>query len=87
MSIRLIQSYVQDRYFVSTAYRRSSASLNPDGWYYETLVWEWNPETKERGELLESHDSGLSRRRAMIEHAGHCQVLAERLAEPTPSLE
>lgn len=40
---KFTQSYVYrdngDRFFVSTMYRQSSAALNPDGWYYETLAW------------------------------------------------
>lgn len=48
MSEKLIQSYVKDRWFVSTIHRQSSATANPDGWYYETMVWNWNAEAKER---------------------------------------
>jgi hypothetical protein len=79
---KLIQSYVQDYFFVSTAYRRSSAMLAPDLWYYETIVWNWNPETRERGEIVDSHDSGYSRRTALASHAEICASLAATLPEP-----
>lgn len=45
-----IQSYVADKYFVSTAWRECSAIQG--GWYYETIVWEWDKTTKETGEML-----------------------------------
>jgi hypothetical protein len=45
-----IQSYVADKYFVSTAYRESSAPEG--GWYYETIVWEWDNVTKKVGTML-----------------------------------
>ncbi len=36
---------------VSTIYRQCS-SPNWDGMYYETIVWEWDPETRKRGEFV-----------------------------------
>lgn len=45
-----IHSYVADKYFVSTAWRESSALEG--GWYYETIVWEWDKATKKTGEIL-----------------------------------
>lgn len=81
-SVGLIQSYVQDHYFVSTAYRRSSAMLNPQGWYYETIVWNWNPETKERGEIVDSRDCGVNRLTALACHAAICASLASDLIAP-----
>ena len=79
---KLIQSYVQDYYFVSTAYRRSSAALAPDQWYYETIVWNWNPKTRERGEIVDSRDSGMNRTTALACHAAICASLASDLPEP-----
>ena len=45
-----IQSYVADKYFVSTVWRESSAPEG--GWYYETIVWEWLKNIKKIGDML-----------------------------------
>lgn len=73
--MKLIQSYIQDKYFVSTIYRQSSAVLAGEIWYYETLVWEWDSETKDRGVLLDSADSGHSMDAALESHASICKGL------------
>ena len=78
MSEKLIQSYVKDRWFVSTIYRQSSAALNPDGWYYETMVWNWNAETKQREpNFIAQYDSGLTEEQAIQRHAMVCASLPE----------
>lgn len=41
---QLICSYVERKYFVSTAFRR--ASTIEEMWYYETMVWEFDDKTK-----------------------------------------
>ena len=54
----LAQTYVftnNGAYFVSTIDRVCSAPISPI-WYAETLVWRWDPETKERGELVSMHE-------------------------------
>lgn len=53
-SIPQVQSYLWhgDRaFFVSTIERESSAIAAP-GRYNETMAWEWDPTTKERGEIV-----------------------------------
>lgn len=45
------------QFFVSTCYRRSSAALNPDGWYYETFGWK--VEDKKRTDWI-ADNSGAS---------------------------
>lgn len=82
MSIKLIQSYVQERYFVSTVYRPTSCDNDPSRYYYETMVWEWDARTKERGALVDSHDSGWYRKGALISHADICERLTEALSDP-----
>ncbi len=52
-----IQSHVKDRWFVSTIMRDSSAM--DGGRYYETLVWRWDFDSKERGEMVGWMGSGL----------------------------
>jgi hypothetical protein len=54
----LAQTYVftnNGDYFVSTIDRVCSASAYPV-WYAETLVWRWDTETKERGDLVSMHE-------------------------------
>ena len=88
VSERLIQSYVKDQWFVSTIYRQSSAALNPDGWYYETMVWNWNAETKEREpQYIAQYDSGLSEQFAVAHHARICAALPERLYDDEPEVQ
>jgi len=72
----LIQSYVDGRWFVSTIYRMSSVMLNPPAnWYYETIVWGWDSETKQRTEILDIHNSGSFSEKAMKSHIGICIAL------------
>lgn len=76
MSESLIQSYVQNRYFVSTIYRESSICMIPAPWYYETIVWTWDRETRKRGAMLDQYDSGSSPKYAIRHHAQICEGLA-----------
>ncbi len=75
----LIQSYVADRWFVSTILRASSAMEG--GPYFETIVWDWDSETKDRGKLLEIEDSGMSPEHASASHANICQSLIDSVEE------
>ena len=55
MNKALIQTYVWhegEAFFVSTINRRSSAAASHFSFYAETLVWEWFPEIRKRGELI-----------------------------------
>jgi len=40
-----IYSVVGDKY-VSTIFRQSSAAINDPPWYYETIIWNYDPENK-----------------------------------------
>ena len=44
--------------FVSTINRESSAALAYGATYAETMVWEWDEETKTRGKLLWQGEAG-----------------------------
>jgi len=68
---QLLCSYVRNKYFVSTAYRRAS-TLEPM-WYFETIVWEWNQKTRERGEMLDMEDSGIFNEQALENHFKICK--------------
>ena len=51
----LAQTYVWhsgEGFYVSTINRRSSAALSYGRIYSETMVWEWNRETKKRGDII-----------------------------------
>jgi len=81
---KLIQSYVLERWFVSTTRRQSSAMTEPPApHYYETFVWEWDKNTLKKGRLIEQHDSPDIPRRAIDKHAVTCTVLIE-MAEDSP---
>lgn len=58
---RFLQSYVfgeHGDFFVSTAHRTSSASVEPGMMYYETFAWEWNKDKKESGKHIIADNSG-----------------------------
>lgn len=63
---QLINSYVDGKYFVSTAYRKASTAH--EVWYFETIVWKWDNNTQKRGKMLEQRDSGLNQEFALINH-------------------
>jgi hypothetical protein len=74
-----------DKFFISTIHRRSSAMLAPDTWYYETLVWEWNYETKQRGAIVDQgYRDPMSREGALEEHAAICARWAATTPEHKP---
>jgi len=72
---KLIQSYIKDKYFVSTIYRESSTM--PSMWYYETMAWEWNCTTKNRGDLIWQEDSGGSETTALKNHFIVCKKIID----------
>lgn len=72
---RLIQSYYLDKYLISTVFRR--ASVPGEIWYYETIVWEWDKDTKERGKILLTEDSGSGKVMAMNNHFDIIKTLHE----------
>ena len=64
----LIQSYVKNRWFVSTALRRSSAVGWHDTVYFETLAWEWDCGTKALGKIVFQGESCLTEECGLLEH-------------------
>lgn len=69
---KLIQSYVADKYFISTVYRCASIP-EYEMWFYETIIWEWNKETKQRGHIALTEDSGAIAELALNRHAELCK--------------
>ena len=71
----LIQSYVLNKYFVSTIHRESSVWEYDNDWYYETIVWEWDDETRKRGKMISQDYSGAVEIDALEEHFTICKKL------------
>lgn len=70
LSKKFMQTYLYldgFNYFVSTIYRKSSAALNPDGWYYETFAWQLNEKNEKEG-LIEDNSGAVSQKRALEQH-------------------
>jgi len=70
-----IKSYVRykDKWFlVSTIERESSAAIIPPVIYNETIVWEWNEETKERGKIIAKTGEN---KKQIFNHNQICQSL------------
>jgi hypothetical protein len=69
-SPKFLQTYIYNKdktYFVSTAYRQSSAMINTPPWYFETIAWEIN-EKNEREKMVEMVDSGSGENIAFKSH-------------------
>lgn len=76
ISTPVIQSYVHHKdksFFVSTIERRSSTMESPDVRYNETLVWNWDPVSRERGDLIHqaAEPQGVITRHLLILNALH----------------
>jgi len=72
---KLIQSYIQEKYFISTAYRRSSVRVASPPWYYETIAWKWDEKTGENNEMISMDNSGGSPTTALRGHFRICNKL------------
>ena len=75
MSNKVMQSYVWHEgkcFFVSTIDRESSAEMAYGGRYAETMAWECNPETRERGALVVQDEDAEGEIRT---HVAVCQKL------------
>jgi hypothetical protein len=64
---QLMCTYLKGKYFISTVYRQSSGMIE-HCWYFETIAWDWNDKTKERGGIVEMDDSGIDEEIAMGNH-------------------
>ena len=61
------------QFFVSTCYRRSSAALNPDGWYYETFGW--SVENEKRNKWIADNSGAYFIDGALEQHNEVCKQL------------
>lgn len=72
-SQKLIQTHCYTEFgdfFVSTINRQSSAIESYDHRYAETMVWEWNESTRERGDLIgqgEGSEYCIRRHQSIVE--------------------
>ena len=72
-------------FFVSTINRQSSATLAYGAVYSETLVWEWDDETKQRGAMVgqDEHceDSLFAHQRMVLRlfDTGSCEEIGEEV--------
>lgn len=78
---KFIQTYVYrdngETFFVSTGYRKSSATLRPDDWYYETFAWRLDD--KGEGTDWVADNSGASyAKRAYAQHMEVVMQLQEK---------
>lgn len=62
----LISSYVMNKYNVSTAYRQGTDLYGT--WYFETIIWEWDEKTKDRGAMITIEYSTKNRKTALEAH-------------------
>ena len=57
---QLLCTFLKDRYYISTMYRKSTANTaNP--WHFEIIIWEWNA-------MVEIDDSGTDEEQAIVNH-------------------
>lgn len=71
---RKLKSYVWHGdacFFVSTIERDSSAAISPPPRYFETIAWEYNWDTAERGEQVDMDGDGP----ALDQHFAMCRQL------------
>lgn len=78
---KFTQSYIYrengEKYFVSTGYRRSSAALNPDSWYFDTLAWRLD-ENDECTDWIADHSGARTESGALKQHFEVVKQLHEK---------
>jgi hypothetical protein len=77
---KLIQSYVLDRYFVSTIIRMCSTGYKMK--YYETITWELDTHCKQRRDMIDVQDSGTDTKTALNNHCEICSELCKKHEPP-----
>jgi hypothetical protein len=64
-------------FFISTCYRRSSAALAPDHYFYETFAWKLN-DKNERTDWVADNSGAITIKRAEEQHFEVCRQLREK---------
>lgn len=79
---KFLQSYLYTEkfgnFFISTCYRRSSAMLNPDGWYYETFAWKLKEEKERELKIIADNSGAISKKGAINQHMEVVKQLEEK---------
>lgn len=78
---QLLSTHLRRKFYISTAYRQSSSIELGEMWYFETITWEWNEETKQRGRIIDQEDSGADEISAI---QNHNRIVLELLIESKP---
>lgn len=68
MPEKVIQTYLRQRYFISTIYRSTPIEENGKANYYETAVFHIDMEKRQLGNIIESEDSGTDEEKAIYNH-------------------
>lgn len=77
MSEKFLQSTLYSEFgnfFISTCYRRCSALLNSDSWYYETFAWKLNNDN-ERTDWVADNSGASITSQAIKQHIEVCEQL------------
>jgi len=77
---KFTQSYIyRDNgkcFFVSTGYRSTHIeAAGGEVWYFETYAWEWDKDTKKRGERVADNSGALTEKAALKQHFEVCELL------------
>jgi hypothetical protein len=75
--MKLIQSYVANKYFVSTIKRQSSMTDQLYAMVWETMAWNWNPVTRQTEQILPIQESTSCKEGAFKQHFDVCMQLEE----------
>ena len=80
LSEKYLQSYCYTKFgnfMVSTIHRRSSATLAPDMWYYETLAWNLLP-NGDRDKIIADNSGAHFETQARVQHSQVVEQLYEK---------
>ena len=77
---KFTQSYIyRDNgkcFYVSTVYRSTHIdAAGGEVWYFETFAWEWDKDTKARGELIADNSGAVNEQMALKQHFHVCELL------------
>ena len=69
---KFLQSYLYTEqfgnFFISTCYRRSSALLAYDSWYYETFAWKLKENNEREKGIIADNSGAISQEGAYKQH-------------------
>jgi len=77
-SKKFLQSYLYTefgKFFVSTCHRKSSADLDPFGWYYETFAWKLKDDGHRENRIIADNSGAERQGGAFEQHIEVCRQL------------